>query len=115
MDSPERILEALSAIEGATRDASRNACTTLEDEISAGEFPLIDDAFIETSLVETIDALPQWAILAHFTVDGARRPPNRPVLNSYVKLMEWARPTKDAAAPNQETTWALINYWRPFN
>ena len=29
--------------------------------------------------------------------------------------MEWARPTEDAPAPNQETAQALINYWRPFN
>ena len=29
--------------------------------------------------------------------------------------MEWARPTKDAPAPDQETARVLINYWRPFN
>ena len=33
----------------------------------------------------------------------------------YIEPMEWARPTKDALAPDQETAWALINYWRLFN
>ena len=29
--------------------------------------------------------------------------------------MEWARPTEDAPALDQETVRALINYWGPFN
>ena len=48
-------------------------------------------------------------------VDGARRPPDRFVLSLSVKLMEWARPTEDAPALDQEIAWALIIYWRPFN
>ena len=37
------------------------------------------------------------------------------MLSSYIKLMEWAKPRKDALTPNQVTVRALINYWRPFN
>ena len=37
------------------------------------------------------------------------------VLSSYIEPMEWARPTEDAPTPDQETTQALINYWRPFD
>ena len=43
-------------------------------------------------------------------VHGARRPPDRLVLNSYVEPMEWARHTEDALATDQETVRALINY-----
>ena len=48
-------------------------------------------------------------------VDGARRPPDRLVLSSSVKPMEWARLTEDAPALDQETAWECIIYWRPFN
>ena len=43
-------------------------------------------------------------------VHGAQRPPDRLVLSSYIKQMEWAKPIKDALTPDQETTRALIDY-----
>ena len=112
VDSPERVLEASSAVEGAAQDTS---CAVLEDEVPIGEFPLVDDASIEASLVEATNALPHLARRASFAVDSARRPPDRLVLSLYVKPMEWAKPTEDAPALDQETARALINYWRPFN
>ena len=51
MDSPKRVLEAPSAVRGAAYDSSRNACATLENEVLAREFPRVDDASIEASLV----------------------------------------------------------------
>ena len=115
VDSSERVLKAPSTIGGAAQDASRNACAALDDEIPVGEFPLVDDASVKASLVEATDVPPPQARRAHFTVDGAWRPHNRLVLNSYVEPMEWARPIKDASAPDQETAQTLINYWRPFD
>ena len=53
----------------------------LEDEVPAREFPLVDDASIEASLVEAIDATPTRARRALFAVDDARRPPDRLVLD----------------------------------
>ena len=77
----------------------------LDDEIPSGEFPRVDDAF-----VEAFNALPPWARWARFTVDSARRPLNKLVLSSYVEPMEWAKPMEDARALDQETARALINY-----
>ena len=52
VDLSKRVLEAPSAIGGAAQDASRTACAVLEKEAPAGEFPRIDDASVETPLVE---------------------------------------------------------------
>ena len=87
----------------------------MKDEVSIGEFSRVDDASIEASLVEATDAPPPRARWARFAIDDARRPPDRLVLSSYVEPMEWARPTEDAPALDQETVRALINYWRPFD
>ena len=65
---------------------------------------------VKASLVNATDALPLQARRACFAIDSAQGPPNRLVLSSYVKAMEWVRPTEDAPAPDQETAQALINY-----
>ena len=111
MDSPERVLETLSADRGATQYASRKACAALEDEIPVKEFPRVDEAFVEASLVEATSAPPPLrARRASFTVYDAWRPPDRLVLRSYVEPMECDRLMKDASAPDYETNLVLINY-----
>ena len=70
MDSPEQVLKALSAVGCDAQDASRNAYVVIKDENPSGEFPRIDNASIEASLVEATDASPPWAKQARFTVDG---------------------------------------------
>ena len=80
----------------------------LEDEVPAREFPLVDDASIKASLVKATDALPSWVRWASFNVDSAWRPLDRLVHSSYIEPVEWARPTEDALAPDQETVRALI-------
>ena len=75
----------------------------------------MDDAFVEASLVEATNALPLRARLARFTVDGARRPPNRLMLSSFIEPTEWAKLMEDALNLDQEISRALINYWRPFD
>ena len=56
------------------------------------------------------DAPPLRARQACFAIDSDQRPPDKLVIRSYVKPMEWARPTKDAPVLDQETAPALINY-----
>ena len=87
----------------------------MEDETLVGELHLVNEALVEASLVEPIGVPLLRAKLASLTIRGAQRPPDRLVLSSYIERMEWAKLTEDAPAPNQETAWALINYWRPFD
>ena len=87
----------------------------LEDETLVGERPHVDEAFIEASLLEATGVAPPQPRRVRLIVHGAWKPPDRLVLSSYIEPMEWARPTKDALAPDQETAQAFINYWRPFN
>ena len=47
MDSPERASDALSALEGATQDASKKACALLEDEAQAEGPPNANQAVSE--------------------------------------------------------------------
>ena len=113
VDTSDRVLKAPSAFGGVAQDASRNAYATLENEIQAKEFPRVDDASTEASHIKATDAPPPRAKRARFVVDGVWRPPNRMMLSSYVEPMEWAKPTEDAPALDQETTWVLINYGGP--
>ena len=46
------------------------------------------------------DAPPPWVKQACFAVDGIRKPPDMLMLSLYVEQMEWAKPMKDAPAPN---------------
>ena len=78
VESQERALEASSVVGGAVQDDS---CAALADDITTGEPPRADDASVEASLVEAIDAPPQRARQALVTVDGVWRPPDRLVLS----------------------------------
>ena len=115
VDSPERVLEAPSTVGDASQHSSRKACSALEDETLAEELPRVEEVPVEASLAESIGAPPPRARRASLEVLGAQRPPDRLVPNSYVEPMDWARPTEDAPAPDQEIARAFINYWKPFN
>ena len=52
MDSPERASDALLALEGDARGASREACASLEDRDSTGELSLDDEVSNEALPVE---------------------------------------------------------------
>ena len=86
--SLERVLEDMSTVGGAAQDASRNLYAALEDEVPTEEFPRVDDVPIEASFIEVTNEPPPRARRARFAVDGARRPPDRLVLSSYVERME---------------------------
>ena len=88
MDPPEGVLESPSTIEGVAKDASREACAMLEDETPAGELPRIEEASVKTSLAEATGMSPLRARRASLAVHSARRPPDKLVLNSYIKLVK---------------------------
>ena len=102
VDSPERALGALSALEGDARGASLEACASLEDRSPAGE-PLLDDEVENEALPveEAGSPLPRakWPSLALFRARRTR-PPNKLILGSYVKLLEWSRPLAYAPKPD---------------
>ena len=52
MDSPERALDALPTLEGATQDASKEACASLEDGAPTGGPPNADQAVSEAPATE---------------------------------------------------------------
>ena len=52
VDSPERALGVLPALEGDAYDASRETCASLEDGAPVGEPPLDDEAANEALLAE---------------------------------------------------------------
>ena len=71
MDSSERVLEALSDIEGATQDASRKACAALEDGTLVEELPHVDKASVEASLSEATDVPSSRFRWSSLTIHGA--------------------------------------------
>ena len=102
MDSPERASNALPALEGAAQDASREAYASQEDGALAEGPPNTYQVVSEAPSTETIVGPPLQArrsSLATFNALKARLP-NRLVLGSYVKPMEWARPSMDTSVPS---------------
>ena len=81
VNSPKRASNVLPALEGATQDASREACASLEDGAPAGGLPNVDRAVSEAPTTKTTISPPLQT----------RRPkvrlPDRLRLGSYVELM----------------------------
>ena len=93
VNSPKRASNVLPALEGATQDASREACASLEDGAPAEGLPNIDRAVSEAPTTKTTISPPLQT----------RRPKVRLLdrlrQGSYVELMEWSRPLVDPPAP----------------
>ena len=53
MDSQERSSDALPALEGASQDASREACASQEDKVPSGGLPNADQVVSKALTVET--------------------------------------------------------------
>ena len=92
MGSPERASNSLSTLEGAAQDASKEACASLEDGALVGGPPNADQVVREAPYVETIVSPLLQARRSNLIIPDAHkvRLPNRMVLGSYVKPMEWA-------------------------
>ena len=95
MDSPKRAPDAMLSLKGATQEAFKEACASLENRALAGGPPNADQAVSEAPATEiTVDAPLQarWSSLIIPNVCKARLP-NKLMLGSYVKLMEWGCPS----------------------
>ena len=75
------------------------ACASLEDGASAGEPPLEDEVANEALPAEEEGSSPpraKWPSLALFRA-WRTRPPDKLILGSYVKPLEWSHPSVDAS------------------
>ena len=84
MDSPERSSGALLALEGASQDASKVACASLEDGVPTGGPPNADGVMGKAPLETTVGP----SFLVRIANSGPRRPRllDRLMLGSYVLL-----------------------------
>ena len=115
-DSLEQASNALSALEGATQDASKEAYASLEDGALAGGPPNAYQVVSEAPSTETIVGSPLQARRSSLTTFDAckARLLDRLVLGLYVKPMEWARPSMDTSAPSPDAAQSIIDLWNPF-
>ena len=113
VDSPKRASNVLLTLEGASSDAYREACASLEDGVAIGGPPNADGV-VREALSEIAIGLSFSARLANV---GPHRPrlPNWLVLDLYVLLQKWDHPSVDTVAPNPKVAWEIIDYWIPFN
>ena len=113
MHSLERAFDALPALEGASQDASREACASLEDGVPA-EGPPNADGVMGESLSEIVVGPSFLARLANACPHRPRLP-NRLMLGSYVLPKEWDNPSVDIVAPSLKAAREIIDPWSPFN
>ena len=101
----------MPALECATQDASKEACASLEDGVPAGGPPNVDEVISEAPSTETTVGPPLMARRSSLTTSSARkaRLPDKLVLGSYVKPMEWARPSVDKSALGLDVAWSIID------
>ena len=86
MDSLEHALDSLSALEGATQEAPRTACASLEDGVPAKRPPNVDRVMGKAPLEIAVEL----SFSDRLANAGPHRPmgPDRLVLNSLVILMK---------------------------
>ena len=113
MDSLERALDALLALEGASQDASREACASLEDGVSV-EGPSNAEGVVREAPSE-IAVGPSFS--ARIANASPCRPklPNQLMLGTYVLLHEWDRLSVYMVAPSPEAALEIIYCYNPFN
>ena len=105
----------------ATQDAFKEACASLEDRAPTGGPPNVDQVVSEAPSAETTIGPPLLARRSSLTTSNAckaRLPdklPDKLVLGSYVKLMEWAHPSVDKSALGLDVAQSIIDRWNPFN
>ena len=99
-------------MEGASQDASREACVSLEDGVIAGGPP--NAAGVEGKACSEI------VVGSSFSTKLANAGPRRPtlfdwlMLGSYVLPQEWDCPLADTVAPGPEAAREIIDRWSPF-
>ena len=100
-NSPKRASDALLALEGATKDASKDACASLEDGTLARRPQSIDKVVGEGPFAETTVGQPLLARQSNLAILGPRKPRvlDRLVLNSPFKPMKWDYLSVDTSVP----------------
>ena len=82
----------------------------MKDQTLVREPPLDDEVTNEALPIKEVGGLPPKVKRPSLALFGARRirSPDKLILSSYVKLLEWSRPTIDALTPDQEAAQFLI-------
>ena len=114
--SLKRAPYVLSALESDAQGVSWEACELLEDGALAEGPPLDGGVANEALPIEEVGGLPPQANRHSLTLYGARRtrPPDKMILNSYVKPLEWNHPLADVSTPDKEVAQLLIKNCNPF-
>ena len=117
VDSPERALGAPLALEGEARGASWEACASLEGGLQPKSLPLTmrlkTRLFLQKKRVARL--LKPNGLVSHFLKPRRTKPPDKLILGSYVKPLEWSRPSAEAPAPDLEAAWLFIRKCNPFD
>ena len=102
MDSPKRAPRVPPALEGDALGASREAYAFLEDGAPSGELAFDGEVANEALPIEEA-GIPQPRASQHsLKLSRAQRtrPPEKLILSSYVKSLEWSRPPMDVPVTN---------------
>ena len=112
VNSPEKAPDALPTLEGATQDAFKEACASLENEAPVERPPNIDKDVREALTAETTIGPLLQARRFSLTIPGTRRARlhDRLMLGSYVKMMEWGRPSMDVLSPSPDEAQLIIDH-----
>ena len=113
MDPPKRASDALLALEGATQEAFREACASLDDG-STTEGPPGADKFVGKALSE-VAVSPLFP--ARLALAGPYKPRglDRLVLKSTIKPMMWDQPPMDVSISDSGKAKSIIDHWNPLN
>ena len=104
------------ALEGSAQDASKEACASLEDGAQTEGPPNADQAVSEAPSIETTVGPSLHARQSSLVILGAHKPtlPDRLMLGSYVKPMEWDHPSRDISTSGLDAARAIIDRLNPF-
>ena len=107
VDSSKWALDSLPALEGATQEAPKETCVSLEDGVPDGGPPDANKVMGEAPLEITVEL----SFSARLVNDGPHRlrGPGRLVLNSPVILMKWEQPLTGAPIPGPDTAQSIID------
>ena len=117
VDSLERAPDALSTLEGTAQEASRESCASPDDETPAGGPPNANQVVSEAPAAEITIGPPLQARRSNLTIPSTRRArlPDRLMLGSYVKPMEWGHPLVDKPTPGLDEARSIIDRKNPFD
>ena len=108
VDSPERVSDALLALESTSQDTFREVCAFLEDGVPTGGPSNVVGVVGET-LLEIVVGLSFSSKLANASPHRLRLP-ERLMLGSYVLPQEWDCPSANTVAPGLEVAREITDH-----